>query len=69
MANFIKQLQADKAEAEARTAATLDALADFRALLLSPKHQGTAPDGTRNDWISTADVLRRLDMIQQALTE
>jgi len=68
MANFIKTLQAEKAEAEARTAATLEALEEFRALLLSPKHQGTAPDGTRNDWISTGDVLRRLEMIRQALT-
>lgn len=69
MANYIGILQNLVAEADARQAAALEALEDFRADVLSPKHQGTATDGTRNDWISTADVLRRLEEIRRALTE
>ncbi len=63
MANYIKTLQDDNASLQARIDEAGEALQEFRALLLSPKHQGLQADGSRNDWISTADALRYLENI------
>lgn len=67
MANYIQTLQARIAELEQNAALAVVEITEFRTLLLSPKHQGEQADGTRNDWISTADALRRLDMVREAL--
>lgn len=69
MANFIQTLQAENQDKADRIAAALEEMESFRVLLLSPKHQGVDSAGNRNDWISTADVLRRLEIIRQQLAE
>lgn len=69
MANFIQTLQAENQDKADRIAAALEEMESFRAILLSPKHQGVDSAGQRNDWISTGDVLRRLEIIRQQLAE
>jgi hypothetical protein len=60
--NYIAQLQADLAEERAKLAATRAAIADLRSHLHGNKFQGCAPDGSRKDWIATADVWRWIEL-------
>ncbi len=64
--NHITRLQADLAAAQAVTAATAEAVQEFRVHLAGGKFAGTDPDGSRRDWIATADVLAWLANITAA---
>jgi hypothetical protein len=64
--NYIQTLQQSVRDADARTAAALALIVDFRAHLQSPKF-GPQSDGSRGDWIATADVHARLVNISDAL--
>ena len=59
--NYIKQLQAEKAELLTQNEAMALLIRDFREHLQSSKF-GPQCDGSRGDWIATADVLRWLDL-------
>lgn len=62
--NYISALQARAAEAE-RTVTDQDKRIDeFRVHLAGDKFQGFEADGSRKDWISTADAHRWLGYIQ-----
>lgn len=65
--NFIKQLQADRTEAEAKIAKTDDAISDTIAFLCGPKFVGVDLDGGRKDWISTGDMIRILQEVRDGL--
>lgn len=56
--NYIKQLQADLNEANSKLEGVRTQLREFSAFLSGPKFTGTDPDGSRKDWIATADVQR-----------
>lgn len=59
--NYILQLKQDL-QANADLALALqESLREIKARALSPKHQGVAPDGSRNDWIASNDVVRWVD--------
>jgi acid stress-induced BolA-like protein IbaG/YrbA len=71
--NYIHALQNRVADLE-RAAAVRQAniqgwLHDFRAHLISAKFQGQDPDGSRRDWIATADVNRWLDTLREHLVD
>lgn len=59
--NYIKQLQSEIADNANRA----DRAQEFRAYLQSSKF-GPQSDGSRGDWIATADVLRWLQYIETA---
>ena len=65
--NYIKQLQAENAELRQALDAARDEIAAFRAHLHSAKFAGVESDGSRKDWIATADVFARLANINDAL--
>lgn len=59
--NYILRLE-DEVKANAELILALrGALREIKAKALSPKHQGVAPDGSRNDWIASNDVVRWVD--------
>lgn len=60
--NHIHALQATRIEQAATIVAAAQELRDFRAHLLGPKF-GPQADGSRGDWIATADVLRRIETL------
>lgn len=62
--NYITKLQQERGEAVERVLSMRDRIAELRVHLQSSKFQPQA-DGTRGDWISTADVQRWLDYIQE----
>ncbi len=63
--NYIKQLQEDKKNLAVKVAKVYLELNDFVIFLqTSPKFQGNESDGARKDWISTADVINRLQEIK-----
>lgn len=41
---------------------------DFKQELYGPKFNGVDADGSRKDWMATADIQRRLTEIQRTLT-
>lgn len=55
--NYIKSLQADKAELEARIKRTDESLEALLMMLNGPKFTGVESDGGRKDWIATGDVI------------
>jgi hypothetical protein len=59
--NYIKQLQSEIADNADRA----DRAQEFRAYLQTSKF-GPQADGSRGDWIATADVLRWLQYIETA---
>lgn len=59
--NHIQRLQEDRAAYAEQVNQLRDAVYALKALALSPKHQGVQPDGERNDWIASADVIRWCD--------
>ena len=65
--NYIERLRADNEALQVRIQSALDAVAEFRAHLQSPKFQPCPADTDRRDWISTADVGARLAGIVSAL--
>ncbi len=54
--NHIARLQADLNAARTAAAATDEAIQELRVHLAGGKFAGTDPDGSRRDWIATADV-------------
>ncbi len=62
--NHIQRLTQERDEAQAKVKAMEEEIAAFRKHLASSKFWST--DTQRNDWISTADVNRWLDNIQNA---
>lgn len=60
--NHIHQLQATRFEQAHTMARAVVELREFRAHLNSPKF-GPQADGSRGDWIATADVLRRIETL------
>ena len=65
--NFIKQLQADNADKDARIAALETELSHFRAHIDSAKFQGVEEDGGRRDWIATGDVTAWIERLRVAV--
>ena len=64
--NHIHRLTASLGEADAKIAAAKQVIRDLHAHLDLPKYQQQA-DGSRGDWIATADVRRWLDTITTTL--
>ena len=60
--NHIQALQQTRIEQATKIVTAAAELRDFRAHLLSPKF-GPQADGSRGDWIATADVLRRIETL------
>ena len=55
--NHILQLQEDKARLLGRLRAIEESLDSFNSFLHSEKFAGAENDGSRKDWIATADVI------------
>lgn len=64
--NQITRLQSQLAAAQTSAAATAEAVQEFRVHLASGKFAGTDTDGSRRDWIATADVTAWLARISAA---
>lgn len=62
--NYIHQMKADIDRLKAEDNARANRIAEFRAHLRLPKFTEPGIDGTRSDWISTADVMRWLEYIE-----
>lgn len=60
--NHIQALQQTRIEQAATIVTAARELREFRAHLNSPKF-GPQADGSRGDWIATADVLRRIETL------
>jgi hypothetical protein len=58
--NIIHRLKAEVAARDAALSRVRQDLEDFVVLLHSQKFAGQESDGSRKDWIATADVLHRL---------
>jgi hypothetical protein len=63
--NYIKQLEADKAELNSVIVTRAERIQEFRAHLQTPKFAPVQSDGSRGDWISIADVRRWLEYIEE----
>jgi hypothetical protein len=63
MANYIARLREQNASLEADDKALRERAQEFRVHLAGPKFSGTEHDGSRKDWIATADVERWLDYV------
>lgn len=63
--NYIKQLEADVAELNNVVFTRVDRIQEFRTLLQSSKFAPVQSDGSRGDWIATADVFRWLQYIEE----
>ena len=66
--NHIHKLQADNVGANQRIVGLLERIHEFRTHLQSRKF-GPQADGSRGDWISTADVNRWLWHIENGTNE
>lgn len=65
--NYIKQLEQDKTNLITQLEAIKNELDSFRLHLNSNKFTGTEPDGSRKDWIATADVVNRIREMQSMI--
>lgn len=61
--NYIKQLQTAKAELQDSIATRAERIREFREYLQSSKFAPVQSDGSRGDWIATAEVNRWLQYI------
>jgi hypothetical protein len=66
--NHILKLQADNVGANHRIVGLIERIHEFRAHLQTSKF-GPQSDGTRGDWVSTADVNRWLRYIENGNDE
>jgi len=66
--NHIHKLMADSGSANLRIIGLIERIHEFRAHLQTSKF-GPQSDGTRGDWISTADVNRWLRYIENGTDE
>jgi hypothetical protein len=62
--NHIHRLQQERAEYAERLLAMKDRIQEMRVHLQSPKY-GEQEDGSRGDWMSTADIQRWLRYIEE----
>lgn len=65
--NYIKRLEAENAEKAERIAALEQELSNFRMHIDGPKFRGVEADGSRRDWIATADVARWIERCRLAV--
>jgi len=61
--NYIQKLQQDRGEVTERLLAMQDRIQELRVHLSGPKF-GPQADGSRGDWMSTADIQRWLRYIE-----
>jgi hypothetical protein len=61
--NYIKQLEAAKVELNDAILTRAERIQEFREHLQSSKFAPVQSDGSRGDWIATADVFRWLQYI------
>jgi len=66
--NYIKRLEADVQNRDARIEAAMVEITDFIHFLYSEKFRGVESDGSRKDWIATGDVLHQLQNLRDALS-
>jgi hypothetical protein len=66
--NYITKLQQDRGEATERVLAMKDRIQELRVHLQSSKFQPQA-DGSRGDWMSTADIQNWLRYIEDPTIE
>jgi len=62
--NYIKQLEADKAELQDQLIGRAERIQELRGYLLSPKFAPILSDGSRGDWVGVTDVLNWLRYIE-----
>lgn len=62
--NYIKQLEQERADLQDLIVIREVRMQQFREHLLLPKFTQPASDGSRTDWISTADVMQWLAYIE-----
>lgn len=62
--NYIHNLQAQNSALREQLAEKNEKINDFISFLHSDKFKGVESDGSRKDWISTADVLNFLMQIR-----
>ena len=65
--NYIQRLQDENARLCSALKTWDDSAGSFRAFLGSEKFTGTATDGSRKDWIATADVVNWLRDLQNTV--
>ena len=63
--NYIKQLEAERAELQDTLIGRAERIQEFRAHLQTSKFAPVQSDGSRGDWISIADVRRWLEYIEE----
>ena len=63
--NYIKQLECQKAELQDQLIGRAERIQELREHLASAKFNYDPADGSRTDWISTADVKRWLEYIEE----
>lgn len=64
--NYIKQLEQERANLQDIIITRAERLQEFRVHLQSAKYTEPPSDGSRADWINTADVMRWLSYIETA---
>lgn len=62
--NYIQKLQCDVVQLNGDILTRADRIAEFREHLQSSKFAPVQSDGSRGDWIATADVFRWLQYIE-----
>lgn len=62
--NYIQRLQTDIETLSNDATNRAERMNEFREYLLSPKFHPIQQDGSRGDWISTADVMNWLRYIE-----
>jgi hypothetical protein len=65
--NYINKLESERNELARDINRTDYAIQEFKEYLMSDKFIGFDIDGDRKDWISTADVLARMELIRKEL--
>lgn len=65
--NYIQTLQEENKRLRNNRRQVFDEITDFIGFLHSDKFKGTGCDGSRKDWISTKDVINRLQEIRNEL--
>lgn len=63
--NYIKQLEADKAELNNTILTRAERIQELREYLASAKFNYDPADGSRTDWVALADVRRWLQYIEE----
>ena len=67
--NYTKRLETALRLANERIQEAEDRIAQMRAHLNLPKFRGVEADGSRKDWVSTGDVLNRLEGVSEPLNQ